>query len=161
MLESVSQFIELSGFSMLTWRMMVMRGVALGFLYLAVYRKFEPLLLVPIAFGALVANLPTRGILTLEQGEDGQSRMRGIHMEATVLETSANEEGEPTVVYEVDKVEGGLFDLITQGIKLELFPPLIFLGVGALTDFGPLLANPRWSESTTNVGRSSFIDPRP
>ncbi|MBI2470244.1 MAG: sodium ion-translocating decarboxylase subunit beta [Planctomycetes bacterium] len=83
--------------------------VALALLYLAIYKGFEPLLLVPIAFGALLANLPTQGIVNLP-----------THSEP-----------------------GGLYYYISKGITWEIFPPLIFLGVGALTDFGPLIANPR------------------
>jgi len=78
-------------------------------MYLAVARNFEPLLLVPIAFGALLANLPTQGMINEPVGDH----------------------------------PGGLFYYISQGIHLELFPPIIFLGVGALTDFGPVIANPR------------------
>lgn len=87
-------------------------------LYLAVFKKFEPLLLVPIAFGTLLANLPTEGIV------------EGLFFAG---------EGTP---FREDGT-GGLFYYIFQGIHLELFPPIIFLGVGALTDFGPLIANPR------------------
>ena len=89
--------------------MIVMWAVVLGLFYLAVCKGFEPLLLVPIAFGALLANLPTEGLINATTGE----------------------------------AAGGLFYYIGLGITLELFPPLIFLGVGALTDFGPLIANPR------------------
>ena len=89
--------------------MVLMWPVILLLLYLAVYKNFEPLLLVPIAFGALLANLPTAGLVNPPLGED----------------------------------PGGLFYYISQGVHLEIFPPLIFLGVGALTDFGPLIANPR------------------
>ncbi|WP_231119259.1 sodium ion-translocating decarboxylase subunit beta [Rhodovulum sp. MB263] len=92
-----------------TWQMAVMWLIVAGLFYLAIYRKFEPLLLVPIAFGALLANLPTEGLV--------------------------NPPGEG--------LAGGLFHYISLGVDLELFPPLIFLGVGALTDFGPLIANPR------------------
>ena len=93
----------------LTWQMLTMWLVCAVLFYLAIARQFEPMLLIPIAFGALLANLPTEGIINPPQGE----------------------------------LAGGLFYYISQGIKLELFPPLIFLGVGALTDFGPLIANPR------------------
>ena len=89
--------------------MIVMWVVVIGLFYLAVYRGFEPLLLIPIGFGALLANLPTEGLVNAPVGDHA----------------------------------GGLFYYISQGITLELFPPLIFLGVGALTDFGPLIANPR------------------
>jgi len=108
-METLSDAIALTGIKHLTWQMLVMWGVILGLLYLAVYKKFEPLLLVPIAFGALLANLPTEGIVNAPVGDH----------------------------------PGGLFHYISQGVHLEIFPPLIFMGVGALTDFGPLIANPR------------------
>tara|TARA_Y100001934_G_C12323039_1_gene761080 strand:+ start:293 stop:1426 length:1134 start_codon:yes stop_codon:yes gene_type:complete len=107
--ENFTDLIQLTGFFHVTWRMLVMWGVVLGLLYLAVFKGFEPLLLVPIGFGALLANLPTEGLVNLPTAE----------------------------------AAGGLFHYIGLGITLELFPPLIFLGVGALTDFGPLIANPR------------------
>ncbi len=108
-MENFTDLIQLTGFFHVTWRMLVMWGVVLGLLYLAVFKGFEPLLLVPIGFGALLANLPTEGLVNLPTAE----------------------------------AAGGLFHYIGLGITLELFPPLIFLGVGALTDFGPLIANPR------------------
>jgi len=108
-MDSLTNALALTGIPHLTWQMLVMWGVILGLLYLAVYKKFEPLLLVPIAFGALLANLPTEGIVNPPAGDHA----------------------------------GGLFHYISQGVHLEIFPPLIFLGVGALTDFGPLIANPR------------------
>lgn len=103
-----------TGFSLITVRMVVMWGVCAVLFYLAIYKKYEPLLLLPIAFGALLANLPTRGLY------DGGWTVDGMFY--------------PTA---------GLYYYISQGIHLELFPPIIFLGVGALTDFGPLIANPR------------------
>ncbi|MGQ3686243.1 MAG: sodium ion-translocating decarboxylase subunit beta [Candidatus Loosdrechtia sp.] len=109
MLQYLINFFHVSAFHHVTWQMVVMWAVVFVLLYLAVFKGFEPLLLVPIAFGALIANLPTEGIMNLP-GYD-----------------------EP----------GGLYYYISKGITLELFPPLIFLGVGALTDFGPLIANPR------------------
>lgn len=109
MLHDLANFLHLTAFHLVTWKMMAMWGVVLVLLYLAVYKGFEPLLLVPIAFGALIANLPTQGIVNLP-----------AHSQP-----------------------GGLYYYITKGITWEIFPPLIFLGVGALTDFGPLIANPR------------------
>ncbi len=141
MIESITSFFQLTGLSLITWQMFVMWFVVLILFYFAIYKKFEPLLLVPIAFGALVANLPTRGMITFEAKPDGTLESGAIHMEATVEATNQGEKA--ANVYQVHKLEGGLFDFIAQGIKLEIFPPLIFLGVGALTDFGPLIANPR------------------
>jgi len=99
---------ESTGFASLTWQMMTMWIIVGVLLYLAIVKNFEPLLLVPIAIGALIGNLP----LDLY---DATGHLR----------------------------DGTLFYYINQGIALEIFPPLIFMGVGALTDFGPLIANPR------------------
>ena len=141
MLESITSFFQLTGFSLITWQMFVMWFVVLVLFYFAIYKKFEPLFLIPIAFGALVANLPTRGMITFQAQQDGSFESGAIRVEASVEEVEPGAEG--VNVYEIHKMEGGLFDFISQGIKLEIFPPLIFLGVGALTDFGPLIANPR------------------
>ncbi|MEM8864613.1 MAG: sodium ion-translocating decarboxylase subunit beta [Planctomycetota bacterium] len=103
------EIIRLTAFDDLSWRMLAMWGVSGLLFYLAIAKRFEPMLLVPIAFGALLANLPTQGIMN-----------EPAH-------------GEP----------GGLYYYIYKGIEWEIYPPLIFLGVGALTDFGPLIANPR------------------
>jgi hypothetical protein len=105
----VAELLHSTGFAHLTWRELVMIGVAGLLLWLAIAKKFEPLLLVPIGFGALMANLPLSGLMTPPHGEE----------------------------------IGGLFHYLSQGLRLEIFPPLIFLGLGALTDFGPLLANPK------------------
>ncbi len=94
-----------SGFAHLTWGQVVMWVVAFGLLYLAIAKQFEPLLLLPIAFGMVLANLPEAGLM--EPGE------------------------------------GLLWRFYHYGIQWEVIPPLIFLGLGALTDFGPLLSQPR------------------
>ena len=141
MLESITSFFQLTGFSLITWQMFVMWFVVLVLFYFAIYEKFEPLLLIPIAFGALVANLPTRGMITFQAQQDGSLESGAFRVEASVEGIEPGAQG--VNVYEIHKMEGGLFDFISQGIKLEIFPPLIFLGVGALTDFGPLIANPR------------------
>jgi len=102
-----------TGFSQITGGMVIMWAVCAVLFYLAIVKQYEPLLLLPITFGALLANIPTMGVL--------------------------NEPFVDNLVH----VPGGLYYYISQGIHLELFPPIIFLGVGALTDFGPLIANPR------------------
>lgn len=132
-LRDFSAFFELTAFHLVTWRMVVMWGVCGLLFYLAVGRGFEPLLLVPIAFGALLANLPTQGLITQLTLPDG-------HFDTGSLAFALEPEGN---LYRLRHVAGGLYDFFTQGVKLEIFPPLIFLGVGALTDFGPLIANPR------------------
>ena len=126
-------FFQLTAFSAVTWQMVVMWGVCALLFYLGIHKKFEPLLLVPIAFGALLANLPTEGVITTAVAPDG-------HLESGILTLQMHAEAG---AIRVDHIGGGLYDFISQGIKLEIFPPLIFLGVGALTDFGPLIANPR------------------
>jgi len=93
-------------FQILTWKNLVMIMVGGLLIYLAVKKDFEPVLLLPIGFGAILANLPLTGI--------------------------------------TDAAQGGLLGVLYQaGIKTELFPLLIFIGIGAMTDFGPLLENPR------------------
>ncbi len=145
MLQGILDYLTTTGFALLTWKMLVMWAIAGVLLYLAVAKGFEPLLLVPIAFGALLANLPTRGVITTDLNPQGVYESATFKIEGQVLEpTHAPVPGTtPTQVMRVSRVEGGLYDFISQGIKLELFPPLIFLGVGALTDFGPLIAMPR------------------
>jgi len=108
-MDLLAELLRLTAIPNVTWQMGVMWGVVIVLFYLGVFRGFEPLLLVPIAFGALMANLPTEGVLNPPAGDQ----------------------------------PGGLYYYLSQGVTLEIFPPLIFLGVGALTDFGPLIANPR------------------
>lgn len=147
MLQGLLDFFSTTGFALLTWKMLVMWAVAGVLLWLAIAKGFEPLLLVPIAFGALIANLPTRGVITGEMQPNGVYESATFKVEGQVLDhapATASVAGEPaTQVVKVTRIEGGLYDFISQGIKLEMFPPLIFLGVGALTDFGPLIAMPR------------------
>jgi oxaloacetate decarboxylase beta subunit len=145
MLETILEYLSVTGFSLVTWKMVLMWGVAIALLWLAVAKGFEPLLLVPIAFGALLANLPTRGVITSELNQQGVYESATFKIEGQLeSHAPAAVAGEtPTQVMKVNRVEGGLYDFISQGIKLEIFPPLIFLGVGALTDFGPLIAMPR------------------
>lgn len=103
MLERLRVIIDSSGFAELTLGEAAMIVVGCVLLYLAIVRKFEPLLLLPLGFGVILANIPVAGLM------------------------------EP----------GGLLDYLYSGVKLGIYPPLIFLGVGAMTDFGPLIANPK------------------
>ena len=107
-LEALQDIWNTSGFVALTWQHGVMIVVACVLIYLAIARKFEPLLLLPIAFGVLLVNLPLSGL------------MAG-----------------PT-----DSEVGGLLHYLYMGVKLGIYPSLIFLGIGAMTDFGPLIARP-------------------
>ncbi len=114
-LDSVKEFFMTSGLAQLDIKYVAMILIACGLLYLAIAKGFEPLLLIPIAFGMLLVNLPGVGITN-----------PGIMNDVT------------------GKIEpGGLLYYIGMGKELGIFPPLIFIGVGAMTDFAPLIANPK------------------
>lgn len=105
----ILEFFEKTGFAGLDIRQIAMLGIAGLLIYLAIVKKYEPLLLLPIGFGMLLTNLP--GVNLMAPPQDGQV--------------------------------GGLLYYLYQGVKLGIYPPLIFLSVGAMTDFGPLIANPK------------------
>ena len=123
--ESLMNFVEQSGISGIfaDWRVLVMLIIACALLYLAIVKQYEPLLLLPIAFGMLLTNLPGAGMYHTELFEGG-------HVHWTIDGTT------------FDRV-GGLIDFLYLGVKLGIYPCLIFVGVGAMTDFGPLIANPK------------------
>lgn len=198
-LNSITTFAEGMGIFSLSWQMVGMWIIAAILLYLGVAKEFEPLLLVPIAFGALIANIPDNGMLITKVNKEIISTKGGvvetkhftdvgfIQLHLAKMAPSAQEapipseikgnpakiedykarnavpmvitesvdeagkkiagsyqsKGQATEDYMVASFHGGLFDWIGLGIKAEIFPPIIFLGVGALTDFGPLIAAPR------------------
>jgi len=107
-LNSIVDIFKSSGFATNDWRNYIMIGIACVLLYLAIKREFEPLLLLPIAFGMMMVNLYP-----------------------------------PIMAEPTDAANGGLFYYLYLGVKLGIYPPLIFLGIGAMTDFGPLIANPK------------------
>ncbi len=117
--ESVVGMINASGFVNVNWQQLVMIGIACVLAYLAIGRGFEPLLLLPIAFGMLLTNIPGGNL---------------FHMDFFV----GNEIDYGQVLH-----DGGLLDILYLGVKLGIYPPLIFLGIGTMTDFGPLIANPK------------------
>lgn len=147
MLQGLLDYFSTTGFTLITGKMLIMWAIVAILLWLAIAKGFEPLLLVPIAFGALIANLPTRGVITAEMKPNGVYESATFTIEGRPVAHAGHIAPDGTThevqKLRVDRVEGGLYDFISQGIKLELFPPLIFLGVGALTDFGPLIAMPR------------------
>ncbi|MDR0897524.1 MAG: sodium ion-translocating decarboxylase subunit beta [Oscillospiraceae bacterium] len=116
---------------------LIMIVIACALLYLAIARKFEPLLLLPIAFGMLLTNLPLAGLMsapeTIYLAEATHAGKEGVR---TVM-------ADGQVLYQYVEQNGGLLYYLYQGVKLGIYPPLIFLGVGAMTDFGPLIANPK------------------
>ena len=105
---ALQKILTKSGFAALTWQHLLMILIACVLIYLAIGKKFEPLLLLPISFGMLLANLPLANLMGAPTGEEA----------------------------------GGLLYYLYQGVKLGIYPSLIFLGIGAMTDFGPLLARP-------------------
>ncbi len=112
-------------------KIVIMIAIACLLLYLAIVKKFEPLLLLPIAFGMLLTNLPVLKdsaaiMMHTEWFTDAQYMIDGHYLD-------------------VGKIcrEGGLLDLLYLGVKLGIYPPLIFVGIGCMTDFGPLIANPK------------------
>lgn len=108
-----------SAFANITWQQGLMLIFSFFLMYLAIVKKFEPLLLLPIAFGMALTNIPGANL---------------YHSEFFM--TSNIDFGQ--VLH-----EGGLLDILYLGVKLQIFPPLIFLGIGTMTDFGPLIANPK------------------
>ncbi len=122
--ETISGLVESSGLmgffaDGFQWQKVLMILISFLLIYLAIARQYEPLLLLPIAFGMLLTNLPFTEI---------------FHMDFFVGES---------IDYGTVLHDGGLLDILYLGVKLGIFPPLIFLGIGTMTDFGPLIANPR------------------
>lgn len=110
MASNFQQFWELTGFANATWQHLIMLVVGLFFLWLAIKKNFEPMLLVPIGFGILIGNIPFNATAGLEIG-----------------------------IYE----EGSVLNILYNGVSAGWYPPLIFLGIGAMTDFSALIANPK------------------
>ena len=134
---------------------LVMIGVACILLYMAIVKKYEPLLLVPIAFGMLLANIPFAGLMDGTPVELLETAVHNGVVGTPVLLTPETMEAlkeagislkdftEGMTVYQHNAGNAGLLHYLYQGVKLGIYPPLIFMGVGAMTDFGPLIANPK------------------
>ena len=128
-----------SGLTALNWQNYVMIGISFILLYLAIKKQYEPLLLLPIAFGMLLVNL-CPGIMAPQSTElltEAQCAARDI---ATSGHATQVIDG---VTYYENPTYGGLLYYLYQGVKLGIYPPLIFLGIGCMTDFGPLISNPK------------------
>ncbi len=127
-----------------------MIGVACMLLYLGIVKKFEPLLLVPIAFGMLVTNLPGAEMyheILFAGGHIHWDLIGGAEITQAFLDDGLAAEGRfgggPGHGHSGQTISVGLIDVLYLGVKLGIYPCLIFLGVGAMTDFGPLIANPK------------------
>lgn len=120
------------------WRDLVMLVISCVLFYLAIVKQFEPMLLLPIAFGMMLANLPFAGVNAVETIDlIPIASASDVELSKYAIVTAANGEQFVQVVH-----SGGLLYYLYLGVKLGIYPPLIFLGIGAMTDFGPLLSNP-------------------
>ncbi len=134
-LETLADLAQESGFAGFLvdggWKNIIMILISFLFMYLAISKGFEPLLLLPISFGMLLTNLPGAGMYHPEFWDY-----------STVTEASGAV-NDHYIDYGNILQHGGLLDILYMGVKLQIYPPLIFLGIGAMTDFGPLIANPK------------------
>ena len=126
MVDSIVKFLNDTGVAQFFvsggWKNLIMMAIACLLCWLAIHKKFEPLLLLPIAIGMLLTNLPGAGVFHEELFEGGH-----VHWE----------------MFKDHNFSAGLIDILYLGVKLGIYPCLIFVGVGAMTDFGPLIANPK------------------
>ena len=129
--EGLSKFVGEMGFASFLaeggWKNLVMLAISCFLLWLAIVKKFEPLLLLPIAFGMVLTNLPGAGLFHTEMWNNEFLNPASPHYHS----------------YGYIMANGGLLDVLYIGVKAGVYPCLIFLGVGAMTDFGPLIANPK------------------
>ncbi len=152
-MEAILNFINSTGFYQFTqegnWKCLIMIGISCVLLYLGIVKKFEPLLLVPIAFGMLLTNLPGAEMyheILFAGGHIHWDLFGGAEITQAFLDGLAAEGVSDAVLATVtvgQTISVGLIDVLYLGVKLGIYPCLIFMGVGAMTDFGPLIANPK------------------
>ena len=152
-MDAILNFINSTGFALFfvgdNWKCLVMIVIACVLLFLGIVKKFEPLLLVPIAVGMLVTNLPGANMfheILYAGGHIHWDLFGGAPITAEFLAEMTAAGVSPDVLASVsvgDTISLGLIDILYLGVKLGIYPCLIFLGVGAMTDFGPLIANPK------------------
>ena len=151
-MEAIMNFIQQTGFYQIAtgdWKVLIMMVISFVLLYLAIVKKFEPLLLLPIAFGMLITNLPGAGMyheILFAGGHPHWAEFGGAPITQEFLnELSALGVSDAVLgtVQVGETISVGLIDVLYLGVKLGIYPCLIFMGVGASTDFGPLIANPK------------------
>ncbi len=152
-MEAILDFVNSSGFALFAqgdnWKCLLMIIIACGLLYLGIVKKFEPLLLVPIAFGMLITNLPGAEMyheIFFAGGHIHWDLIGGAPVTAEFLaEMKAVGVADAVLATATagQAISPGLIDILYLGVKLGIYPCLIFMGVGAMTDFGPLIANPK------------------
>ena len=146
MLEAIKNFLSTTGIAKLIampnwWQYLIMYVIIGALFYLAIFKKFEPLLLLPIAFGMLLANLPGANLIHTEFFFDDYY----VQTYPDLYEALVEGGGHVPLSAMLNEVinNGGLVDILYLGVKLGIYPSLIFLGVGAMTDFTPLISNPK------------------
>ena len=150
-METILNFLNQTGFSMIAdnWKVLLMILISFVLMFLAIVKKFEPMLLLPIAFGMLLTNLPGAGMyheILFAGGHVHWDLFGGAPVTAELLaelEAAGVSEVIRNTVAVGETISIGLIDILYLGVKLGIYPCLIFLGVGAMTDFGPLIANPK------------------
>ena len=147
----IMNFLQQTGFSMFADQplSLVMILISLVLMYLAIVKKFEPLLLLPIAFGMLLTNLPGAGMfheIFFAGGHVNWEIFAGQEITQQFIDGLAQKGVSAAVLNSVEvgqRLSAGLIDYLYLGVKLGIYPCLIFMGVGAMTDFGPLISNPK------------------
>lgn len=152
-LESMGDLVSNSGlvalFQGTGWRNIIMIAVACLLMYLAIAKGYEPLLLLPIAFGMMLVNIPLGGVMDyptmmLEPAANLANMDPGAHFQTIKLMMEDGQFADFFInTQSKSYANGGLLYYLYQGVKLGIYPPLIFLGIGCMTDFGPLIANPK------------------
>jgi len=151
-MEAIMNFIQDTGFYRIAtgdWKVLIMMVIAFVLMYLAIVKKFEPLLLVPISFGMLITNLPGAEMyheILFAGGHVNWEFFGGAPITAEFLaelDAMGVSEAVLNTVTVGQSISVGLIDVLYLGVKLGIYPCLIFMGVGAMTDFGPLIANPK------------------
>ena len=152
-MDAIVNFLQQTGFYIVQQNplSLVMLAVSCVLLYLAIVKQFEPLLLLPIAFGMLLTNLPGAGMyheVLFANGHVQWELFGGATVTQEIIDEIAAGGATQTILDELTSLLGssisvGLLDVLYLGVKLGVYPCLIFVGVGAMTDFGPLIANPK------------------
>lgn len=152
-MEAILNFLNVTGFAQFfsgeNWKCLIMIAIAFVLLFLAIVKKYEPLLLLPIAFGMLLTNLPGANMfheIIFSGGHVNWELFSGAPVTQELLDTLRTGGISESVLGTVavgQSVSAGLIDYLYLGVKLGIYPCLIFMGVGAMTDFGPLIANPK------------------
>ncbi len=152
-MEAILDFVNSTGFALFTqgdnWKCLIMLVIACFLLYLGIVKKFEPLLLVPIAFGMLITNLPGANMfheIFFAGGHIHWDLIGGAEITQELINELAAAKVSDAVLATAtvgQSITPGLVDILYLGVKLGIYPCLIFMGVGAMTDFGPLIANPK------------------